>query len=106
MAWPPPSSAWESEAIDRAGEAPIRDVMLRLVDVTDDGQWVRRRVPAADIRPHLAPAVDALVDARIVQLDGGQVDVVHEVVFTAWPQLGRWLEEDESRARARPRAPP
>jgi DNA-binding SARP family transcriptional activator/WD40 repeat protein len=79
-------------AIARAGYAPIRDVMLRLVDVTDDGQWVRRRIPSADIPPDLAPAVDALADARIVQLDGGQVDVVHEVVFTAWPQLGRWLE--------------
>ena len=67
--------------------------MLRLVDVTDDGQWVRRRVQMTDLGPDLAATVDALVDARIVQRDGGLVDVVHEVVFTAWPQLNRWLEE-------------
>ncbi len=31
-------------AIERAGTMPVRDVMLRLVDVTEDGEWVRRRV--------------------------------------------------------------
>ena len=67
--------------------------MLRLVDVTDDGQWVRRRVQMTELGPDLAATVDALVDARIVQRDGGMIDVVHEVVFSAWPQLNRWLEE-------------
>ena len=66
--------------------------MLRLVDVTDDGAGSvaasSRRVPADS-----APALDALVDARLVARTGDEIDVVHEVVFRAWPQLASWLEE-------------
>jgi DNA-binding SARP family transcriptional activator/WD40 repeat protein len=80
-------------AVRRAGEDGVRDVMLRLVDVTEDGQWVRRRVPVDDMPDELADALDALVDARVVQRDDRQIDVVHEVVFHAWPQLASWLEE-------------
>ena len=38
-------------------------------------------------------AVDALVDARLVRRDETVVDVVHEVVFSAWPRLVAWLDE-------------
>ena len=83
-----------ARAVQRAGgEQGIREVMLRLVDVTEDGQWVRRRVSVEDVPDDLATAVDALVDARLVQRDDEQIDVVHEVVFQAWPQLASWLEE-------------
>src|SRR4029453_14929215 len=34
-----------------AGAPAIRDVMLRLVDVTDDGAWIRRRVASSDVPP-------------------------------------------------------
>ena len=89
-------------AVERLGERAleharddesVRDVMMRLVDVTDDGQWVRRRLPVDDVPAELGPAVDALVDARLVQRDDRVIDVVHEVVFRAWPRLGAWLEE-------------
>ena len=83
-----------TRAIERAGdEQAIREVMLRLVEVTEDGEWVRRRVPVDDVPDELANAVDALVDARLVQRDHRQIDVVHEVVFHAWQQLASWLEE-------------
>jgi WD40 repeat protein/DNA-binding SARP family transcriptional activator len=83
-----------ARAVEQAGGEPgIREVMLRLVDVTDDGQWVRRRVPVDDVPDRLAAAVAALVDARLVQRDDEQIDVVHEVVFQAWPRLAAWLEE-------------
>ena len=62
--------------------------MLRLVDVTEDGEWVRRRV-ADELPAQLGPGLDALVDERLVVRDGESVDVVHEVVFRAWPQLKR-----------------
>jgi DNA-binding SARP family transcriptional activator/WD40 repeat protein len=81
-------------AVQRLGDAtPIRDTMMRLVDVTDDGQWVRRRVEIEELPDELSPAVGALVDARLVQRDDRMVDVVHEVVFRAWPRLAGWLEE-------------
>ncbi|HET7488345.1 MAG TPA: BTAD domain-containing putative transcriptional regulator [Acidimicrobiales bacterium] len=82
-----------ARAVAVAGEGPVRDAMLRLVDVTGDGQWVRRRLPADQVPAHLSAAFDALVDARVVQRGEAEVDVVHEVVFGAWPQLAGWLEE-------------
>ena len=82
-----------TRAVQRAGgEQGIRDVMLRLVDVTDDGQWVRQRLPVDEVPAELAEAVGALVDARLVQRDHEHIDVVHEVVFRAWPHLTTWLE--------------
>ena len=81
------------QAIERAGVDGVRDVMLRLVDVTDDGGWVRRRIAIADVPVDRMPALDALVDERLVVRDDDTVDVIHEVVFRAWPQLEAWLEE-------------
>ena len=86
-----------ARAIQQAGgEQGIREVMLRLVDVTEDGQWVRRRLPVDDVPAELADAVGALVDARLVQRDDEHIAVVHEVVFRAWPRLDAWLEEARS----------
>jgi DNA-binding SARP family transcriptional activator/WD40 repeat protein len=83
-----------ARALQRAGdEQAVREVMLRLVDVTEDGQWVRRRIPVDDVPGELAGAIDALVDAHLVQRNDTRIDVVHEVVFRAWPQLASWLEE-------------
>jgi DNA-binding SARP family transcriptional activator/WD40 repeat protein len=83
-----------ARAVDQLGAvAPIHDVMVRLVDVTDEGQWVRRRVPTDDIPDDLSAAVDALVDARLVRRSDEEIDVVHEVVFRAWPLLAAWLDE-------------
>ena len=45
----PPSSAWERGPSSAPARRPIRAVMLRLVDVTEDGQWVRRRVQVTDL---------------------------------------------------------
>ena len=86
-----------ARVVERAGgEDGIHEVMMRLVDVTDDGQWVRRQLSADEIPPELGPAVDALVEARLVRRDNGMVDVVHEIVFRAWPSLATWLEEARS----------
>jgi DNA-binding SARP family transcriptional activator/WD40 repeat protein len=83
-----------TRAVGQVGDdESIRHVMLRLVDVTDDGQWVRRRLRRDEIPAELAPAVDALVDARLVRRDDQQIDVVHEVVFRAWPLLTTWLAD-------------
>lgn len=82
------------QAVANAGESHlpnIRRILLTLADVTDEGVWTRRRVPVSDL-PGDAPALAALVDARLVVRNDQIVEIAHEVVFTAWPRLVDWLE--------------
>lgn len=83
--------ALQSIGTERRNE--IRDAMLQLVDVTDDGTWLRRRRSGADMPAELEAAVEALVRARLVVHTGEDIEVVHEVVFRAWPQMVQWLED-------------
>ena len=83
------------QAMDRAGSSSdeVRRLLLRLADVTDDGLWTRRRVPINDVPDELLAAVDALVATRLVVRSETTIEIVHEVVFRAWPRLVCWLEE-------------
>ena len=80
-------------ALDDAPADDVRGLLLRLVNITNDGQWVRRRLPIDELPQELSGAADALVAARLVVRDGGVLDVVHEIVFRAWPRLASWLED-------------
>ena len=54
---PPPSSGSASAPWTMADdEDAVRELLLRLVDVTDDGQWVRRRTSRRRRPDHLAGA--------------------------------------------------
>ena len=67
--------------------------MLRLVDVADDGVWIRRRVEVVDIPPSAfrRSTPSSAHGSWPWRMD--EPDVVHEVVFRAWPQMVAWLEE-------------
>jgi len=74
----------------------LRQVMLRLVSTTDDGDPIRARVPqrlllADPVRERM---VDRLVQARLVTTDRDTVQIAHESVARAWPRLISWLDED------------
>lgn len=71
----------------------IRQMMLLLADVADDGTWMRRRVRLDAVPDQLLGALDVLVDGRLAARSADSVEVVHEVVFTAWPQVAAWLDE-------------
>lgn len=74
----------------------VRDLMLRLVVPSPDGDPVRNRMPrrlvAAD--PEHEQVVEQLVAARLVTSDDGVLVLAHEAVARAWPRLQQWLEED------------
>jgi DNA-binding SARP family transcriptional activator/energy-coupling factor transporter ATP-binding protein EcfA2 len=70
-----------------------RDVLLRLVDVTDDGEWHRIHVPGDAFGPDESEVLGALSAARLVERRGDGVEITHEVVLRAWPQLAGWLDE-------------
>ncbi len=79
----------------------LRNLLLRLVMPTTDGDPVRSRVPrslvAAD-KPH-EHLVELLVGARLVTSDDGVVELAHEALARAWPRLRGWLAEDSEGQR-------
>jgi WD40 repeat protein len=72
-----------------------RGVMLRLVSGRET-QFARRRVPLSEIQQieGAEGVLTTLTDARLLTVDGGEVEVAHEALFREWPRLRRWLEED------------
>jgi len=71
-------------------------VRLRL----DDGRRVRQPSPLAALPPKAEPLIRALTEARLLTMrdDFGQpvVEVAHEALFTAWPTLAAWLDEEQA----------
>ena len=84
------------ERVDRDQHDAFRDLLLRLVIPTEEGEPVRSRLPRRliatdDERDEL---IELLVDARLVTSDDGVVELTHEALVRAWPRLQDWLEED------------
>jgi DNA-binding SARP family transcriptional activator/WD40 repeat protein/energy-coupling factor transporter ATP-binding protein EcfA2 len=80
-----------------AEQRPIlRDLLLRLVTPSPEGEPVRSRVPrrvvAAD--PEQERVVEELVRARLVTSDEEVIELAHEALARAWPRLRGWLDDD------------
>lgn len=81
-------------AVRRAGaehERALRELLVALADVTDDGVWTRRRLAIDDVPS--GPVLDALTETRLVVRDDQHLEIIHEVVFRSWPRLAAWLDE-------------
>ncbi len=81
-----------------------RRILLRLAAL-EDGRWVRRRAPVAELRPAgdltSAAALDALARGRLVVTRTADVEIAHEALLTGWPRLLGWLEDARAQERAR-----
>ncbi len=76
--------------------AIIRDLLLRLVAPSVEGEPVRNRMPrrlVAGDQPHAA-VVERLVSARLLTSDDGVLELAHESLVRAWPRFKQWLEDD------------
>ncbi|MCE6995177.1 protein kinase [Saccharothrix sp. S26] len=82
-------------ALDPAGRHALRAILLRLVAVLDDGAVVRRRVDPREFAAQ-QHVLDRLIAARLVTVDGSGARLSHEALFTAWPRLRDWIEEDRA----------
>jgi WD40 repeat protein/DNA-binding SARP family transcriptional activator len=74
----------------------LRDLLLRLVTPSSEGEPVRARVPrrqAATSEAHLQ-LIEQLIDARLLTSDADTVELAHEALVRAWPRLRTWLDED------------
>ena len=74
----------------------LRDLLLRLVMPTEDGDPVRARVPRAKLAGDEGNAriVEELVEARLVSIDEDTVQIAHEALVRVWPRLRGWLDDD------------
>jgi WD40 repeat protein/DNA-binding SARP family transcriptional activator len=74
----------------------VRDLLLRLVAPSPDGEPVRSRVPRRIVATDSAhdQLIELLVDARLVTSDDGVVELAHEALARAWPRLRDWLRDD------------
>lgn len=83
----------------------VRSVMLRLADVGESGNAVRRRVPLAEFEteqnPDVARVLDVLTEQRLITISEGTVEVAHEALLREWPRLEEWLDEDRASRQQR-----
>lgn len=81
----------------------LRDLFLRLVAVTPDGEPNRARIPRRLVATSAASEtlIERLVAARLVTCDDGSVELAHEALARAWPRLRAWLDEDVDGQRIR-----
>jgi len=81
-----------------------RRMFLRLVWVAADMADTRRRAAPAELRAacgagrdgELDDVLDRFVAARLVTVSADTVEISHEALLTAWPQLGTWLDTDRA----------
>jgi DNA-binding SARP family transcriptional activator/WD40 repeat protein len=76
--------------------AMLRDLMLRLVSPSPEGEAVRSRIPRRllSVDTEHDVLMEQLVTARLVTSDDGVVELAHEALARAWPRLRGWLDED------------
>ena len=76
--------------------AELRDLLLRLVESSVDGEPVSTPVPRQSLvdDPEHEHLVDLLVDARLITSDDGVIELSHESLARAWPRLRGWLDDD------------
>ena len=84
------------DAMDDSQRSRLRSLLMRLVMPTEDGDPVRARVPRARLAADDAHRrlVEQLVDARLVTIDGDNVQIAHEALVRVWPRLRGWLDDD------------
>lgn len=79
-----------------------RRLFLDLVHVSVDGRDTRRRVELDVLigddghAQQLRQVLDRFVAQRLITVDADTVEISHEAVLTAWPQLQRWLGSDRA----------
>jgi len=98
-----------SGAVERLGERAYarltaaeqqsaQRMLLRLADVDDGGQYIRRAVSMTDLLAiggdRAATALDHLIEHRLLTADLDVVQVAHEALLRHWPRLRAWLDDD------------
>lgn len=77
-----------------------RRIMIRLADIGEGGEPVRRRVPIPELAPTGAAdartVLDTLAGRRLLTVSDTHAEVAHEALLREWPRLRGWLDEDHA----------
>lgn len=95
--------ALPSSQRSRNDDQALRNAFVpHLVRVNTEGRFARRPARLGDLPTQARPLIEKLIDARLLVRRGGGphqpedvfVEVAHEALFRAWPDLAEWLEEE------------
>ncbi|MDQ0290552.1 nSTAND1 domain-containing NTPase [Oligosphaera ethanolica] len=88
----------------RAAFGPVFQALVAL-DESDEARPVRRRVAldALATTPERRQLVEALLAARLLSSDRGEVFVAHEALLRRWERAVQWIDANRDRLRVRDR---
>ncbi|WP_456845655.1 nSTAND1 domain-containing NTPase [Cellulomonas sp. P5_C6] len=86
-------------------QAHARRILLRLAEVDDAGEPVRRRVALSELSvdddPDARTALETLAARRLLTVSATHAEVAHEALLREWPRLRGWLDDDDAGRRMR-----
>jgi WD40 repeat protein len=92
--------------LDTEQREMARNIFLRLTELGEGTQDMRRRVSLREIVPEDAErsiavraVLQRLADRRLVTVAESTVEVAHEALIREWPRLREWLDEDRAGLR-------
>ena len=77
----------------------LRKAFRKMVDVNEEGQYVRRQARWADMPAGIHDLLETFQKARLLISDEGAqqervLEVAHEALFRVWPRLKDWLDQN------------
>ena len=93
------------DQLDDGQQTAAKQLLLRLVAVTEDDEWSRRRVSASELTSldvdvvAMQRVVELFARHRLLALDRDQVtgaptvEVAHEALLSEWERLRTWIEQ-------------
>ena len=88
----------------KSEQAPVvKHIFLSLTELGEGAEDTRRIASLPDLRridvdeTAVNAVVEELVSARLITVDGDQVQVAHEALIRRWPRLRSWIDEDRER---------
>ena len=103
------------ESMDGEQREAMKQILLALVTVTEDGEGMRRRVERESLmslpwaEERLATVVERLGAQRLLTFDQSSetgratIEVAHEALISEWPRFAGWVENSRDDLRLRQR---
>lgn len=87
---------------DESELAIVERIFLSLTELGEQAEDTRRiasrgELVRGDPQGNVDLVLEDLVRARLVTIDGEQVEVAHEALIRRWPRLSEWLDENRER---------